>query len=432
MSISCVCFLKEISHCKITLKRFFTAITLSLISLCSINLAHADVAALTVSGNKVLIGGQEGSLAGNSLFWSNTGWGGEKYYNANVVAWLKTDWHATLVRASMGVEAGGGYLNETTKAISDASNKTRVYAVVDAAIANDMYAIIDWHTHKAENYKAEAITFFQEVANKYKDSNNVIYEIYNEPLNTTDWSTVIKPYAVDVIAAIRAIDPDNLIIVGTQTWSQDVDKASNDPILGYENIAYTLHFYAGTHGLSLRNKAQIALDNDIALFVTEWGSVSANGDGAVATSETAAWLEFLKTNKISHANWALNDKAEGASALVTGASANGNWLSSQLTTSGALTKDAILNWPAISGSTSSGAATSSASSMVTSSAMSSVVTSSTPASVAASSTPASSRPASVAASSKPSKSGSGGGSVDFWQVIALLIIAGLKFNRSKH
>ncbi len=427
MSISCIYFFKKISHCKIALpqKSFFTAITLSLVSLCSINLAHADVAALTVSDNKILIGGQEGSLAGNSLFWSNTGWGGEKYYNANVVAWLKTDWHASLVRASMGVEEGGGYLNATTKAISDATNKTRVYTVVDAAIANDMYVIIDWHTHKAENYKAQAITFFQEVATKYKDSNNVIYEIYNEPLNTTDWSTVIKPYAVDVIAAIRAIDPDNLIIVGTQTWSQDVDKASIDPILGYDNIAYTLHFYAGTHKQSLRDKAQTALNNGIALFVTEWGSVEANGDGLVATSEVTAWMNFLRTNKISHANWALNDKTEGASALVAGASANGGWVSSQLTASGALTKDFIINWPAIAGSTSSGAATSSASSVVTSSA----VASSTPASVAAT---ASSRPASVAASSKPaSKSGSGGGSVNFWQVFALLAFAGFKFTRRK-
>ncbi len=415
MSISGNCFLKKIPHCKITLphKSFFTAVALSLMSLCAVNLAHADVAALSVSGNKILIGGEEGSLAGNSLFWSNTGWGGEKYYTEQTVAWLKSDWNATLVRAAMGVNDGGGYL-------TDNANKSRAFTVVDAAIANNMYVIIDWHTHKAEDYKAQAITFFEEMATKYKDSNNVIYEIYNEPLNTTDWSTVIKPYAVDVIAAIRAIDPDNLIIVGTQTWSQDVDKASNDPITGYINIAYTLHFYAGTHKQSLRDKAQIALNNGIALFVTEWGTVNATGDGAVAATETTAWMNFLRTNKISHANWALNDKVEGASALVAGASANGGWLSSQLTASGTLSKDIILNWPAISGSTSSGAA-------------SSAVVSSTPASVAASSTPASSRPASVAASSKPaSKSGGGGGgTISFWQLLALLAFAVFTINGRK-
>ncbi|MES2673978.1 MAG: cellulase family glycosylhydrolase [Pseudomonadota bacterium] len=317
---------------------------------------HAAVAKLSVSGNKVLIGGQQGSLAGNSLFWSNTGWGGEKFYNAQAVAWLKNDWKSTVIRASMGVEDAGGY-------ISDPSNKTRVTTVVDAAIANDMYAIIDWHTHKAELNQAQSIAFFKEMATKYGNTNNVIYEIYNEPLQIS-WSGVIKPYAQAVISAIRAIDPDNLIIVGTPTWSQDVDVAANDPIAG-TNIAYTLHFYAGTHGQSLRDKAQVALNKGIALFVTEWGSVNADGGGSVANSETDAWVAFMKANKISNANWALNDKAEGASALVSGASANGGWVNSQLTASGAKSKDIIINWPSGTQPTSSTPNTSSSSSIST-------------------------------------------------------------------
>ena len=303
---------------------------------------------ITVDGKNVKFGGEIASVAGPSLFWSNTGWGGEKYYNANVVSWVKQDWNAKLIRASMGVEENGGYIQ------SPAANKARVVSVVDAAIANNMYVIIDWHSHNAHNYKTEAIAFFQDMATTYGANPNVIYEIFNEPLNkytdigkTTSalvWSDVIKPYALDVIAAIRAIDPDNLIIVGTPTWSQDVDVAANSPITGYDNIAYTLHFYAATHKQFLRNKATTAMNKGIALFVTEWGSVEASGDGAVDTVETATWLDFLKTNNISHANWALNDKAEGASALTVGSSANGNWTDANLTTSGALVKEAIKNW----------------------------------------------------------------------------------------
>nr|BAO65790.1 cellulase [uncultured bacterium] len=294
------------------------------------------------AGNKILAGNQVASFAGNSLFWSNNGWGGEKYYNADVVRWLKNDWGSNLVRAAMGVEEGGGYLQDPT------GNKNKVKAVVDAAIANDMYVIIDWHTHHAEQYTSQSIAFFQDMARTYGNKNHVIYEVYNEPLDTASWSGVIKPYAQQVVNAIRAIDPDNLIIVGTRTWSQRVDEASRDPIAG-KNIAYTLHFYAGSHGQPIRDFAQTALNNNAAIFVTEWGSVNANGDGGVNYGETNAWVDFMKRNNISHANWALNDKAEGSSSLVPGASANGGWAGSQLTASGAFAKDIIRNWPSPSG-----------------------------------------------------------------------------------
>jgi endoglucanase len=296
----------------------------------------ADVAPLSVSGNQIRAGGQPASFAGNSLFWSNTGWGGERFYNGSVVRWLKTDWKSNLVRAAMGVDDSGGYLQDPN------GNVARVKAVVDAAIANDMYVIIDWHSHHAESYRSNAIAFFQDMARTYGTRNHVIYEIYNEPLQIS-WSGTIKPYAQAVISAIRAIDPDNLIVVGTPTWSQDVDVAAADPIAG-TNIAYTLHFYAGTHTQYLRDKAQTALNRGVALFVTEWGSVNANGDGAVATAETNTWMNFLRARGISHANWATNDKAEGASALRPGASTTGGWPSSQLTASGTLAKQIISGW----------------------------------------------------------------------------------------
>lgn len=340
---------------------------------------NQGVAPLVVQGNKVTANGQPANLAGMSLFWSNTGWGGEKYYNAQTVAWLKSDWKANLVRVAVGVEADGGLLTDST-------NKTRAMTVIDAAIANNMYVIIDWHTHTAEANKAAAITFFKEMATKYGNYNNVIYEVYNEPLQVS-WSNVIKPYATDVIREIRAIDPDNLIIVGTPSWSQDVDVASQDKITAYSNIAYTLHFYAGTHKQFLRDKAQTALNNGIALFVTEWGSVNADGDGGVDTTETATWLNFLKTNGISHANWALNDKAEGSSALVPNASANGGWTAAQLTASGTLVRNNMISQNG--GNTSSVAPASSSrsstpSSVAPSSTAPSSVASSTPSSVASS------------------------------------------------
>jgi endoglucanase len=304
--------------------------------------AHGE---LSVTGNRILDGsGRVFSVTGPSLFWGNKGWsdkadyGPDAYYNADVVAFLRREWNVPIVRIAMGAETPGGYIADP------AGRWQKIAAVADAAIDEGMYFIVDWHSHHAEDHTAEAIAFFERVANAYGQHPNLIYEIYNEPLNTTDWATVIKPYAEQVIAAIRAIDKDNLILVGSQTWSQDVDKVADDPIEGFTNIAYTLHFYAGTHGQGLRDKAQYALDNGIALLVSEWGSVNATGDGAADVDETRRWVEFMRKNELTHLNWSLHSKDEGASILKPGSPPNAQWTDENFTVSGLLFRDIVHSW----------------------------------------------------------------------------------------
>ena len=296
--------------------------------------------ALSVKGNRIV--NQKGvpvSFAGNSFFWSNTGWEGAPFYNKHVVKWLHDDWKATIVRCAMAADPNveGGYLSDPE------ANEARVDRVVKAAIKYGLYVIIDWHSHHAEDNQAEAIEFFSKMAKKYGKYPNVIYEIYNEPLKIS-WNDVIRPYSEKVIAGIRKIDPDNLIIAGTPTWSQDVDVASENPIEGYKNIAYALHFYAGTHKENLRKKVQTALDNGIAIMVTEWGTVNANGDGKPAKESVVKWMAFMKKNQLSHCNWAVDDKKEGASIVKPGASTKGEWKDSDLTESGKLVKHYISSW----------------------------------------------------------------------------------------
>jgi len=290
---------------------------------------------LQVSGNQIINkNGAPVSLAGNSFFWSNDNWGGERFYNPEIVEWLKTDWNTTIIRASMGVEDSGGYLDNKT------GNKDRIKIIVEAAIEQGLYVIIDWHSHHAEDNTEEAVLFFEEMASMYGHHDNIIYEIYNEPLDVS-WSDTIKPYAVSVIQAIRSIDPDNIIVVGTPEWSQRVDLAAADPITGFSNIAYTLHFYTVYHHQWLRDRASEALESGIALFVTEWGSIGYS----IIDSEANKWMTWCHTNKISHCNWAVNDKEEEWSIVVPGASASGNWSDEDLTDAGKLAKDIILNWP---------------------------------------------------------------------------------------
>ncbi len=273
-------------------------------------------------------------LAGNSFFWSNDNWGGEKFYTPEVVSWLKIDWNTKIVRASMGVEDPGGYLDNKI------SNKNRVKTIVDAAINEGIYVIIDWHSHHAEDYTNEAVLFFKEMATIYGEYNNIIYEIYNEPLDIS-WSEIIKPYAIEVISMIRSIDPNNIIVVGTPEWSQRVDLAAADPIEGYSNIAYTLHFYTIYHHQWLRDRASAALDDGIAIFITEWGSIGYTQ----IDSEANKWMNWCFANKISHVNWAVNDKEEEWSIIIPGASTTGNWTDNELTDAGKLAKNIIKNWP---------------------------------------------------------------------------------------
>ena len=300
---------------------------------------------LQVEGNKIVDkNGQSVSLAGNSMFWSNAG-DTSDFYDARTVNHLSADWNSAIIRVALGVnedwDFGMGYVEQPTL------QENKIRKVIDAAIAKGMYVIIDWHTHEAEKYEREAIAFFKKMARIYGDKPNIIYEVYNEPINQS-WST-IKNYSENVIDAIRSEDPDNLVIVGTRNWSQEVEEAANNPIKDV-NVAYTLHFYAafGPHQESLRAKAKRALNKGAALFVTEWGSVLNTGCGAPDASETQKWMDFLKENGISHANWSVADKLEcgnssGASIVQPGKGISG-LLNNQLSPAGKLIKDIIKNW----------------------------------------------------------------------------------------
>ncbi|KAJ1454469.1 1, 4-beta cellobiohydrolase [Pelagophyceae sp. CCMP2097] len=271
-------------------------------------------------------------LKGMSLFWSNTGWGGEAFYNAAVVDALVDGWGVTVLRCAMGVEDDGGYLDDAS------GNRARVVAVVEACIDRGIYVIIDWHSHHAEDYLDKANAFFAEMAGTYGLYDNVIFEVYNEPILSA-WPD-IKDYADAVTATIRTVS-SNLVLVGTRFFSQEVHVAARDPVRD-GNSAYALHFYAATHKAPLRASAQAALDLGVALFVSEWGAVWADGDGSVNAASTAEWMAFLDARGISSCNWAVNDKVEGASALRPGASKSGAWTTADYTASGLAVRAILL------------------------------------------------------------------------------------------
>lgn len=287
---------------------------------------------LQVNGNKIVDQrGDPVALHGMSLFWSQ--WIG-KYYNYECIKWLRDDWNCSVIRAALGVDEQDGYLTKPQV------EGPKIRTAIDACIDLGIYVIVDWHSHHAEDYPDEAAAFFKQIATLYGDKPNIIYEIYNEPLQVS-WNDVIKPYAQKVIEAIRSEDPDNIIIVGTPNWSQDVYIAASNP-LEFTNIAYALHFYAGTHKKSLREKSIAALDKGVAIFVSEWGTSYADASGPVFYDETREWIAFTDDHGLSWCNWSVADKNETTSVLKSNASEKGGWSLNDLTESGKFVRSLII------------------------------------------------------------------------------------------
>lgn len=236
---------------------------------------------------------------------------------------------ANLFRVAM-YTGENGYLSQPEKI------KEQAVAAIDAAIKQNMYVIIDWHILSDGNpmdHIKESKAFFTEIAKRYKDEPAVIYEICNEPNGGADWKRDIKPYAQELVKTIRGQSEKGVILIGSSTWSQDVHLAAADPVDG-ENLMYTLHFYAGTHGQWLRDRADAALKAGLPLFVSEWGTSSADGSGGVFPEESKKWLDFLDKKGISWANWSLCDKSETSAALKPGTSPNKSWTRNDLSESG--------------------------------------------------------------------------------------------------
>jgi len=255
-----------------------------------------------------------------------------RFYNAGAVQWLATDWKATVIRAAMGIEPGdNSYLKKPEWSIE------KIKTVVDAAIKQNVYVIIDWHSHNIN--LEEAKKFFAQMAAEYGKSPHVIYEIFNEP-DEESWTSV-KSYSIEIIKTIRAIDPDNIILVGSPHWDQDIHLAADDPITGYNNLMYTLHFYAATHHQSLRDRGDYALNKKLPLFISESAGMEATGDGPMNYQEWQAWTDWTEQHKISWITWSVSDKEETCSVLKTSAADDGHWQDKDLKESGLKTKELL-------------------------------------------------------------------------------------------
>jgi endoglucanase len=257
-----------------------------------------------------------------------------RFYNQQSVAWLKNDWHCSVVRAAMGIEPKGGYKEDPKAAVE------KIKAVVDGAIAQGIYVIIDWHSHNIN--LEEAKIFFSEMAKNYGEYPNVIYEIFNEP-DYESWDEV-KAYSTEVIKVIRKEDPDNIILVGSPHWDQDIHLVADSPLQGLTNIMYTVHFYAATHKVDLRKRCDYALRKGIPIFISESAGMEASGDGAINEEEWLKWIAWAEEQNLSWITWSVSDKNETCSVLLPSAGSEGNWTDKDLKESGQKTRALLIKY----------------------------------------------------------------------------------------
>ena len=255
-----------------------------------------------------------------------------QYVNKAAFKTLRDNWGVNCIRLAMYTEEYNGYCSGGNQA----ELRKLINNGVKYATELGMYVIIDWHILSDGNpvkNKKQAMSFFKYMAKKYKNQNNIFYEICNEPNGGTSWNR-IKSYALPVIKTIRKYDKKNIILVGTPTWSQDVDVAADSPIKGYSNIMYTFHFYAATHGDSYRQKVQAAIQKGLPVFVSEFGISESSGNGRIDKNEANKWMQFLKKNKISYVCWSLCNKNESCSLLKSSCNRTGNFKKSDLSQAG--------------------------------------------------------------------------------------------------
>ncbi len=261
-------------------------------------------------------------LRGMSYGWHSL-W--PRFYNKESVKWLKNDFKCNVVRAAMGIELGdSSYMKQPE------FSKKKIKAIIDGAIKNDIYVIVDWHSHNI-NLK-EAKLFFDEISKEYAGSPNVIYEIFNEPDDET-WEEV-KAYSEEIIKVIRKNDAKNIILVGCPRWDQDIHLPAANPIKGFDNLMYTVHFYAATHEKWLRDRTDDAIKSGLAIFVSESAGMEATGDGPLNMKAWQEYIDWMEERKISWITWSVSDKDETCSILNKSASSKGNWKDEDMKESG--------------------------------------------------------------------------------------------------
>jgi endoglucanase len=178
---------------------------------------------------------------------------------------------------------------------------------VEYATSLGLYVIIDWHEiADVETVAQRTAAFWKLMAPRYASYTNVLYEIFNEPMNNSDpsWQR-FKQYAQPWVDQIRQSAPNNVVLLGGPYWDQQIAGAATDAFVG-DNLAYVGHIYPMAASGLLTDTSPIAQAAAARpVIITEWGFRD-NGDpvtGATQTSFGQPLKAFIEARGLSWTAW---------------------------------------------------------------------------------------------------------------------------------
>ena len=195
----------------------------------------------------------------------------------------------------------------------DEQLKEDFYNTIDLLIKKDIYVVLlSWSSLKEGEGTDIVGEYFVELAKKYKNVPNIIYELANEPAPEISWEYIVQ-YSNDLISKIRDIDKNKVIIVpcpnaDTRPNQVSLSDLKDNEGNAYKNIMISYHMYTGNKLTEqLIGYLNDAFSKEIPIFVTEWGTSMSNGHDGFYEAYSNAFLKLLEEYNISWCNFHLTD-----------------------------------------------------------------------------------------------------------------------------
>lgn len=228
--------------------------------------------------------------------------------------------------------------------------------VLGRALANDLAVVLDVHHYEAldtnpEGERERFLGLWAQIADRYRElPNSVVFELTNEPHDQLG-GDLLNEILSDAVEVIRSSNPDRTLMIGPGGWYSPLELDSL--VVPDRNIIVSVHYYEPfpfTHqgavwveGSSewlgtpfdeaqdrqpiereFGNVAAWATDNDLPIFVGEFGSL-AEADA----TDREAWTTFIREQSEQHGfSWGYWDWASpgfGLYEMTPGDPHGGTW-----------------------------------------------------------------------------------------------------------